>query len=89
MANGKPLSRFGIKEVADVTFYKINNDGTATITGYTGEETGDLQIPKTIFGYTVTAIGNWAFDGCTGFTGSLILPDCLTSVGMYAMITTE
>lgn len=28
MANGKPLSRFGIKEVADVTFYKINNDGT-------------------------------------------------------------
>lgn len=28
MANGKPQSRFGIKEVADVTFYKINNDGT-------------------------------------------------------------
>jgi hypothetical protein len=28
MATGKPASRFGIKEVADVTFYKINNDGT-------------------------------------------------------------
>lgn len=28
MANGKPLSRFGIKEVADVTFYSINADGS-------------------------------------------------------------
>lgn len=24
----KPANRFGIKEVADVTFYKLNNDGT-------------------------------------------------------------
>jgi len=35
-------------------------------------------------GSTVTSIGVWAFRGCTGLTGRLIIPDSVTYMGTYA-----
>lgn len=61
--------------------YTVNADGiTAAITGYTGEQSGDLVIPDTIDGYTVTAIGYRAFYNCTGFTGTLTIPNSVVSI---------
>ncbi|MBO5035703.1 MAG: leucine-rich repeat domain-containing protein [Clostridia bacterium] len=65
--------------------YTVNDDGeTATITGFVGEESGDLIIPSEIDGYTVTSIGDYAFYNCSGFTGTLMIPDSVTSIGSYA-----
>lgn len=62
--------------------YKINRDGkTCTITHYEGRESGDLTIPGTLGGYTVTAIDAYAFYYCSGFTGKLTIPDTVESIG--------
>ena len=62
--------------------YSINSDGVScTITDYEGVQSGDLIVPASIDGYTVTAIGESAFHGCTGFTGDLIIPDTVTIIG--------
>ena len=47
--------------------YNVNNDNTVTITKYTGNG-GDVVIPNTIDGKSVTSIGRWAFDHCTDLT---------------------
>ena len=62
--------------------YTVNGDNV-TITGYTGAG-GSVVVPQEIDGKTVTAIGDYAFDGCSSLT-SLSLPESLTSVG-YCMI---
>ena len=65
---------------------KTDSDGkvTATITGFAGEESGDLVIPGEIDGYTVTEIGNFAFRECSGFTGTLAIPDSITNIGLLS-----
>ena len=60
--------------------YVILEDGTAEITGYAGEMTGNLIIPDSVDGHIVSSIGGWAFSGCR-FTGELKLPEKLTSIG--------
>jgi len=62
--------------IIDGLVYAINSDGTSvTLTGHMDGQnaTGQLHIPDTvnIMGtrYPVTAIGNNAFNGCSGFTG--------------------
>jgi hypothetical protein len=67
-----PLSEFN---------YTINN-GTITITGYTGPG-GGVIIPDVISGYPVTTIGASAFSGCTTLTG-ITIPNSVTSIGDYA-----
>ena len=65
--------------------YEVNPDGkTCTITRYEGKESGDLTIPETIDGYTVTAIGPYAFYYCTGFNGKLTIPDTVQTIGWGA-----
>ncbi|MCD8026399.1 MAG: leucine-rich repeat domain-containing protein, partial [Clostridiales bacterium] len=59
--------------------YEILTDGTAEITGYTGEAT-DLEITSAIDGYTVTSIGDSAFEDCDSLT-SVTIPDSVTSIG--------
>jgi len=61
--------------------YVVNDDGTATITGFVGEESGDLIIHGEIDGYTVTKIGDGAFSFCEGFYGYLIIPENVTYIG--------
>ncbi len=70
--------------------YSINCDETAvtvTVTGHVNgtAATGELVIPETVtyngLTYSVTAIGNNAFSGCTGFTGNLVIPNSVTTIG--------
>ena len=46
--------------------------------------TGDIVIPDTVqfngITYTVTSIGSYAFKGCNGLTGSLTIPNSVTSI---------
>lgn len=60
---------------------------TATITGYIGEVSGVLDIPSVVtknsVDYTVTAIGDNAFMGCSDLIG-VTFPATLTSLGQYA-----
>ena len=80
-----------LREYCDPLTYSINADGVSvTVTGHVDgtAATGELIIPetKTINGvtYTVTAIGNNAFNGCTGLTGSLTIPNSVTAIGSQA-----
>ena len=58
--------------------YAIYNN-EVRITGYEGNDTGDLIIPSEIEGLPVTEIGESAFDGCVHFNGTLTLPEGVTS----------
>ena len=62
--------------------YSIIDDGTAEITDYTGDAT-ELNIPSEIDGYTVTSIGNQAFQDCAGLT-NVNIPDSVTIIGDFA-----
>lgn len=65
--------------------YRINPDGkTCTITNYEGKESGDLNIPGKLDGYTVTAIEAFSFYYCSGFTGKLTIPDSVETIGKGA-----
>ena len=63
--------------------YKINNDYTASLVGYTGEFE-NLTIPESVTyeGYTfsVTSIGDYAFRSCENLT-SVTIPDSVKSIG--------
>ena len=65
---------------SDFTF--VTNAGSITITGYTGPG-GAVEIPSTITGLAVTAIGQQAFGNVSTVT-SVIIPDSVTSLGDYA-----
>ncbi len=59
-----------------------------------GYNSGTLTIPSSVtytnqYGqthtYSVVSIGNSAFRDCSGFTGSLAIPNSVTSIGSYAL----
>jgi hypothetical protein len=66
------------------TFTYTHDDTNATITGINWvlnpEELGDVVIPATIDGYTVTAIGNGAFTADANMI-TVSLPEGLLSIG--------
>jgi len=70
---------------AQAQFTCVTNNGTITITGYTGPA-GDVIIPETIDGLPVTRIGDNAFEGRTDLT-SVVLPNSVTSIGVRAFAT--
>ena len=65
--------------VCDGYTYVLLEDGTAEITGYTGEETA-LSIPAELDGYTVTSIGESAFYRCNALT-EVNISETVTNIG--------
>ncbi|MDD6446750.1 MAG: Ig-like domain-containing protein, partial [Ruminococcus sp.] len=63
--------------------YEIVND-TVTIVKYTGDESS-VKIPDTINGYSVTKIGEYAFEDKQNLT-EVIFPDKLESIGDFAFL---
>lgn len=65
--------------------------GTPTINGcWSGftKPTGNIILPESVqYGnttYLVISIGNFAFHGCNGLTGSLTIPNSVTTIGSQA-----
>lgn len=60
---------------------------TCKITG-SNITSGTLVLPSSVRingkNYSVTSIGDYAFDSCKGFTGSLTIPSSVTSIGQEA-----
>jgi hypothetical protein len=68
--------------VGQAQFTYTTNDGTITITGYTGAG-GAVIIPSTIDGLPVTSIGFNAFSSCSSLT-SVTISNNVTTIGDYA-----
>lgn len=66
----------------DLFTYEVAN-GNATIKAANKSISGEVIIPSTIDGYTVTTIGLDAFNGCTAITG-IIIPDTVTRIANRA-----
>ena len=71
--------------------YSVNEDEVSvTVRGHVNgtSASGELSIPETIIyngdSYSVTGIRNQAFLGCSGLTGSLVIPNSITKIGEYA-----
>ena len=72
--------------VGDYEYTYTVNGGNATITDFVGPTDGhfyDIDIPGTLGGHTVTAIGDWAFDSSDYLTG-VTIPQSVTSIGKSA-----
>src|SRR5277367_1448382 len=70
--------------VARAQFNFKTNNGTITITGYTGGG-GAVVIPGKISGMPVTSIGDWAFWGCTNLA-DLTIPNTVSKIGDDAFV---
>ena len=76
---------FAVKAEAAETFtegyytYTVDNEGKATITDVDTSISGNVTIPLTLGGYSVTKIGSWAFGRCASLT-SVIIPHNITSL---------
>lgn len=69
--------------VAEAQFNYTTNDGTITITQYTGSN-AIVTVPDIIDGLPVTMIGDSAFESTS--VGSVILPDSITNILYEAFI---
>ena len=66
----------------DGDFIWYENEDGMTFAGYLGNAT-ELALPADYNGKSVTSIGIYAFDYCTGLT-SVEIPGCVTSIGRAA-----
>jgi len=73
------LALLGLPARAQAQFDCATNNGTITISGYTGSGS-DVDIPSTFTGLPVTGIGNSAFNNCTTLI-SITIPESVTRIG--------
>jgi|GEM_PF-3992194 len=83
-AGNQTIVMFELKQ-SDYIFVG-NGSGAVMITGYRGTDT-EIEIPSTLDGRTVTAIGNYAFSGKN--LAEVVIPDTVTSIGEYAFHKNE
>ena len=81
MANADPVEIDGI-------YYNLTSTSkTAEVTKNPNKYSGEVVIPETVTcdgeEYSVTSIGKYAFDGCSGLT-SVTIPNSVTSIGDFA-----
>ena len=81
---GRPTALWSL---VAVTMNYTTNNGTITITGYSGSG-GTVAIPETINGLPVVNIGDNAFDGCTDLT-NVSIPNSVTNIGNWAFADCE
>jgi len=72
----------GVRAASDGGFEYTVTDGVATVTGCTTTCPATLVIPGTLGGYSVTIIGDFAFDG--NALTSVTIPDSVTIIGDFA-----
>ena len=75
-----PTEAAAVRE--DCYTYTVENE-QATITDCDHSVSGALELPDTLGGYPVTAIGISAFRGCTELTG-VTIPQSVTAIADYA-----
>lgn len=92
MFNGKAIKNLAIDgEVlwtsvpAEPFMYALNADGTYTITGTSGQLSGDIVIPETYNDVAVTAIGDHALQSNNDAT-SVTIPACVETIGVGALL---
>ena len=68
--------------------YVILKDGTAEITSYKGQPTGELIIPSAFGGKSVTKIGRHSFYNKKELTG-VVIPDSVKTIGQLAFYNCE
>jgi hypothetical protein len=91
------MSIFGVGKMDAQEFtvgdlnYTVNPDGTTvTVTSHVNgtSASGTLDIPETVtysgMSYTVSSIGDYAFDGCSNLTGSITIPNSVVTIGHYS-----
>ena len=66
-------------------YYTISGD-SATLTGCSPKEGKLPPLPSILSGKIVKTIKSSAFSGCSGFTGSLTIPDSVTTLGERAFL---
>lgn len=76
----KSVGLVGRKKYGDF-LYEIQ-DNAITIIRYTGNAVGELVLPATIDGVSVTAIGEKSFESCSA--ASIVLPNTLQIIGYEA-----
>lgn len=78
-----PLTAWASAEYVEWYYTYTVNNGEATITDVDESISGDVTIPSTLGGYTVTEIGDEAFACCTNLK-SVTISDCVISIGKLA-----
>lgn len=78
-----PLGMFTANAATEGVLMYSTKNGEATVIGCDAKATGDIIIPDTLGGCTVTEIGLYSFAGCADVTG-VYVPEGVKSIGHYA-----
>ena len=70
-------------EYGGLNYNVLSEEDKTCEVGRNSFASGDITIPETVYQYTVTSIGDWAFQWCERLT-SITLPEGLISIGEYA-----